>query len=184
MRSAIALAHKKDDRLRKEFEKWAILTYTNNRAIVNEKKGADWGVDGSAYILTGPQESIKMLIQVKSGSVERGDVAKLRGDMVRERAVVGTLITLEKPTTRMKTEANSGSSYTHNLSGISVPEIAIVTVQDIVENRTRIPLPASLEALWRASEANEAQLPLFETYRKKPSGSVDRTSASDSYFVA
>ncbi|MBU1631387.1 MAG: site-specific DNA-methyltransferase, partial [Candidatus Omnitrophica bacterium] len=37
--SARALANKKDDRLRKEFEKWAVLTYTNNRAIINEKKG-------------------------------------------------------------------------------------------------------------------------------------------------
>ena len=39
MQSAEALAHKIDDRLRKEFEKWAVLTYTNNRAVINEKKG-------------------------------------------------------------------------------------------------------------------------------------------------
>ena len=45
MASAAALAHKEDDRLRKEFEKWAVLTYTNNRAIINEKKGADAGID-------------------------------------------------------------------------------------------------------------------------------------------
>ncbi|MDR0869289.1 MAG: site-specific DNA-methyltransferase, partial [Planctomycetaceae bacterium] len=30
--AATALAHKKDDRLRKEFEKWSILTYTDNQA--------------------------------------------------------------------------------------------------------------------------------------------------------
>jgi hypothetical protein len=38
--------HHKDDRLRKEFEKWAVLTYTNNRAVINERKGADAGIDG------------------------------------------------------------------------------------------------------------------------------------------
>lgn len=38
MESAIALAHKKDDRVRKEFEKWAVLTYSNNKAMINEKK--------------------------------------------------------------------------------------------------------------------------------------------------
>ncbi|MBV5311567.1 site-specific DNA-methyltransferase, partial [Chromatium okenii] len=38
MDSAIALANKKDDRVRKEFEKWAILTYSKNHAIINEKK--------------------------------------------------------------------------------------------------------------------------------------------------
>jgi site-specific DNA-methyltransferase (adenine-specific) len=49
MASAEALAHKKDDRLRKEFEKWAVLTYTNNRAIINEKKGADAGIDAVGF---------------------------------------------------------------------------------------------------------------------------------------
>ncbi len=36
VKSAIALANKKDDRLRKEFEKWSILTYSNNRATIND----------------------------------------------------------------------------------------------------------------------------------------------------
>jgi len=41
--------HHKDDLLRKEFEKWAVLTCTNNRAVINQKKGADVGMDGVAY---------------------------------------------------------------------------------------------------------------------------------------
>jgi DNA modification methylase len=48
--SAIALANKSDDRTRKEFEKWIVLTYSNNHAIINEKKGGDGGIDGIAYI--------------------------------------------------------------------------------------------------------------------------------------
>jgi hypothetical protein len=79
MDSAEALAHKKDDRLRKEFEKWALLTYTNNRAIVNEKKGADRGIDGIAYFQTGKTDNAKIIFQVKSGGVKRGDIATLRG---------------------------------------------------------------------------------------------------------
>ncbi|MFM6073884.1 MAG: site-specific DNA-methyltransferase, partial [Dolichospermum sp.] len=47
--SARALANKTDDRTRKEFEKWAILTYTNNKAVINTKKGADKGIDGIVY---------------------------------------------------------------------------------------------------------------------------------------
>jgi hypothetical protein len=43
MESVDALIHKKDDRVRKEFEKWTILTYSDNRAVINEKKGADKG---------------------------------------------------------------------------------------------------------------------------------------------
>ena len=61
MASAVALAHKKDDRLRKEFEKWAVLTYTNNRAVINEKKGADAGIDATAYFKTGKHDNAKII---------------------------------------------------------------------------------------------------------------------------
>ena len=46
MESAQALANKSDDRTRKEFEKWAMVTYSNNHATINHKKGADKGIDG------------------------------------------------------------------------------------------------------------------------------------------
>lgn len=55
MESATALAHKRDDRSRKEFEKWAILTYTNNRGVINEKKGATGALTG---LLTSSQVKI------------------------------------------------------------------------------------------------------------------------------
>jgi site-specific DNA-methyltransferase (adenine-specific) len=61
MASAIALAHKDDDRLRKEFEKWAVLTYTKNRGVINEKKGADAGVDGWAYFKVGRKDNAKII---------------------------------------------------------------------------------------------------------------------------
>ena len=57
MASAQALASKADDRLRKEFEKWAVLTYTKNRALINEKKGADAGIDGIAYFKVGKRDN-------------------------------------------------------------------------------------------------------------------------------
>src|SRR6266403_2933982 len=100
MKSAVALAHKKDDRPRKEFEKWAILTYSDNRAVVNQEKGADKGIDGIFYFWNGSNngEVGKMILQVKSGAVHRSDVARLRGDMERDRAALGCLITLEEPT--------------------------------------------------------------------------------------
>ncbi len=49
--SAVALANRKDDKTRKEFEKWAVLTYSANQARINDKKGADAGIDGTAYFL-------------------------------------------------------------------------------------------------------------------------------------
>lgn len=80
MKSAAALANKADDWVRKEFEKWAVLTYTNNRATVNETKGADRGIDGKVYFLTGKGTTGTMVFQVKSGGVNRGDIAKVKGD--------------------------------------------------------------------------------------------------------
>ena len=35
--SAMALANRKDDMTRKEFEKWAVLTFSKNQARINEK---------------------------------------------------------------------------------------------------------------------------------------------------
>jgi hypothetical protein len=95
MKSARALANKKDDRLRKEFEKWAVLTYTNNRAVINDKKGADAGIDGRAYFKVGKKDNAKIVFQVKSGGVSRKDIAMLRGDMEKENAALAVLITLE-----------------------------------------------------------------------------------------
>jgi hypothetical protein len=97
MRSAYALAHKQDDRLRKEFEKWAVLTYTTNRAVINERKGADAGIDARAYFRTGKYENAKIIFQVKSGAVQRNDIATLRGDMEEDRAALAVLITFEDP---------------------------------------------------------------------------------------
>lgn len=157
MESAIALAHKKDDRLRKEFEKWALLTYTNNRAVINEKKGADAGIDGVAYFMIGKNDNAKIIFQVKSGGVKRGDIATLRGDMGREDAALACLITLEEPTGPMKTEAKGAGQYHHEDMGRSYDRITIVTVREIVEGGKRLEIPMSLEVLAAAKRASDAE---------------------------
>jgi adenine specific DNA methylase Mod len=65
MDSAIALANKKDDRTRKEFEKWAVLTYSNNRAVIQQRKGKDQGIDGIAYFSSDRDKQEKVIFQVK-----------------------------------------------------------------------------------------------------------------------
>lgn len=162
MESAIALAHKQDDRLRKEFEKWAVLTYTNNRAIINDKKGADKGVDGTAYFLATKEENAKIIFQVKSGGVKRDTIATLRGDMEREQAAIAVLITLEKPTSPMLKEAKSAGQFHHESMGKNYDKIQIVTVKEIVEEGKRLEIPMSLEVLKAAKrEVEDKQQPLF-----------------------
>ena len=157
MESAEALAHKKDDRLRKEFEKWAVLTYTNNRAVINDKKGADAGIDGIAYFKTGKDDNAKIIFQVKSGGVKRNDIATLRGDMGREGAALAVLITLEEPTGPMKSEAKGAGQYQHEDMGRNYDTISIVTVRDIVEGGKRLEIPMSLEVLAAAKRATESE---------------------------
>jgi site-specific DNA-methyltransferase (adenine-specific) len=150
--SAKALANKIDDRLRKEFEKWAVLAYTNNRARINDKKGADAGVDGVAYFLTSKNENAKIIFQVKSGIVQRGDIAKLRGDMKREKAALAVLITLEAPSRNMVSEAKTDGHYKHEVMGRNYDVISIVTAQEIVDGK-RLDIPMAVDVLKAAQIA-------------------------------
>ncbi len=150
MASAIALANKKDDRVRKEFEKWAVLTYSNNRAIINDKKGGDKGIDGIAYFLTGANDNAKIVFQVKSGSVGRGDISKLNNDRTREKAELAIFLTLQPPTQGMKTEAGEAGVYEHQMMGRNYPRIQIVTIEEVVEQHKRLEIPMSLEVLKKA----------------------------------
>jgi hypothetical protein len=149
MESAVALAHKKDDRLRKEFEKWAILVYTMNRAVINDKKGADGGIDGIVKFLTTPTElPATMVFQVKSGKVSRGDIPKLNGDrLTPPKAALATLITLEEPTKDMRSAAKATGSYTHPFTGKTYDCVQIVTIREIIEGGKRLDLPLILDAL-------------------------------------
>jgi DNA modification methylase len=159
LRSVQALVEKKDDRLRKEFEKWAILTYSNNRAIINTKKGADKGIDGIAYFLTSKNETAKMVFQVKSGKVERKDIAALRGDMEREQAAMAILITLENPTKAMEEEARASGFYFHEMMGKQYQKIQIVTIEEMLTQDKRLEMPLSLEVLKKAElKQNNNQL--------------------------
>lgn len=151
MESARALANKKDDRVRKEFEKWALLTYSKNRATINEKKGADRGVDGIAYIATGSDTTERVIFQVKSGAVKRNDIATLHGDMMREGAVMAVFLTLEEPTKPMRDEALAAGVYHHALLDRDYPRIQIITVREMIEDGKRIDLPLSLAVLKTAA---------------------------------
>jgi len=150
MESAQALANKKDDRVRKEFEKWAVMTYTTNRAVISQKKGADAGIDGIAYFRTNNEDNAKIILQVKSGGVKRGDIATLHGDMQREGAAMAVFITLESPTAPMVSEAKATGLYHHDLMDRNYDAIQIVTIQDMIENGKVLDIPMSLDVLRKA----------------------------------
>jgi len=157
MASAKALALKKDDRTRKEFEKWAVLTYSNNRATINQKKGADKGIDGIAYFTGDRDEPEKVILQVKFGKVNSSDIRDLQGTMTRENAVLGVFITLNKPTKDMNQEAKEAGIYQSRFMSQPTDKIRIVTIQEIIEDQKRLDIRLSLEVLKSAEKQMEVR---------------------------
>lgn len=123
-----------------------MLTYTKNRGRINDKKGGDGGIDGTAFMLTGKGESAKIVFQVKSGGVGRGDISKMNNDRQRENAELAVFLTLEEPTAGMKTEATAAGFYTHPNMGESIPRVQIVTVAEMLAG-AQLKVPLALEVL-------------------------------------
>jgi DNA modification methylase len=157
MESAKALALKQDDRTRKEFEKWAVLTYSNNRAIINQKKGSDKGIDGIAYFTGDKDEPEKIILQVKSGKANSSDIRDLQGTMTRESAALGIFITLNKPTKDMNKEAKEAGIYQSRFMSQPTDKIRIVTIQEIIEDQKRLDIRLSLEVLKSAEKQMEVK---------------------------
>ncbi len=156
--SAVALANKQDDRVRKEFEKWIILTYSNNRAIINAKKGGDGGIDGTIFIVDydEKQEHIfeQAIFSVKSNKTLSPSVVRdLFGTVEREKAVMGFLLTLY-PMPNLVKEAEKYGTYQNKLLGHSYPKITVISVQELLDGK-RLHLPTSVEVLKKAERKTQ-----------------------------
>ena len=131
--SAKALAEESGHDGRYQFEYWA-LGLVDARPGNNRRRGADAGVDG--YINFFDDESGKaktVLVQVKSGHVQRNIVATLKGDMEREQAEMGLLVTLEPPTGPMVQEAAAAGFYVpEHFPDRQFPRVQIATIEELL----------------------------------------------------
>ena len=155
-KSAVALANRKDDKTRKEFEKWAVLTYSNNQARINDKKGADGGIDGVAYFMIDVETNGKAVFQVKSGGANRATIATLNSDRQRDKAEFGFLITMDAPTKPMLAEVQKIGKYKHPLLNREDDRIQIVTIQELLDG-ARMNLPMSRIDVVKSAEAEGDQ---------------------------
>lgn len=162
MEAAVALANKKDDRTRKEFEKWAVLTYTNNRATINAKKGADQGIDGIAYFQGDKDEPEKIIVQVKSGKVQSGDIRDLQGTITLEQAALGIFISLKDPTKEMIKTAKSAGIYQSRYMSQTSDKIQIVTIKEMLEQKKRLDVRLSFEVVKSAEKQMEVKAKQLE----------------------
>lgn len=102
-----------------------------------QKKGADRGIDGRLYFHEGPdknRETKQIILQIKAGKTSVSHVRDLRGVIERESADIGTLITMNKPTKPMISEAASAGFYKSRWG--NHPRIQLLTIEDLLNGRT------------------------------------------------
>jgi DNA modification methylase len=123
----------RNDRVRKEYEKWAVFSVGG---VYSEVKGSDRGMDGYFYIDDtdgkGKYQKVKGLIQVKSGKVGVANIRDFAHVLEREASPVGFFVTLENPTEPMHQEIARLPKWKSGLGKV-YNKIYIITVQDILD---------------------------------------------------
>src|ERR1019366_1930177 len=104
-----------------QFQWWA-LGLVGARPV-EQKKGADHGIDGKILFRDDPRAAKpeQIIIQVKGGKTGVKDVRDLRGVLDREQAAIGVLISLQPPTKEMVAEAVSTGFYVHKTNAQQYP---------------------------------------------------------------
>ncbi len=158
--SAVALANKKDDRTRKEFEKWMVLTYSKNKATINDKKGGDKGIDGIAYIVDRDEnselENREILFSVKSNkTLTPAVIRELNGTVEREKAACGILLTLY-PMPNLVKECKQYGYYQNKFMGNDYPKIQVISVEELFEGK-RLLFPTNTMDVLKSAETHTDQ---------------------------
>jgi site-specific DNA-methyltransferase (adenine-specific) len=116
-----------------QFQWWA-LGLVDARPVV-EKKGADQGIDGRLYFMEGPDQTKQIVFSVKSGGTGVKDVRDLRGVVEREGSAIGVLISLQRPTSQMRSEAASAGTYRSPVWGRDYPRIQLYTIAELLAGK-------------------------------------------------
>jgi len=146
-----------------QFQHWALSLIGARPLKEGDGKGADRGVDGLLYYYETERKDIpgrvkeeplprsepvhreKIIVQVKGGGVSRGDVATLLGDLENQKAAGGVLITLEKPSKQMRTEAADAGRFTSKLwHDKDYPRLQILTIEGLLNDSERVDTPPHL----------------------------------------
>jgi len=118
-----------------QFQWWA-LGLVDARPV-EQKKGADHGIDGKILFRDNPQAAKpeQIIIQVKGGKTGVNDVRDLRGVIDREKAAIGVLISLQPPTGPMEVEAADVGFYEHKLTHQKYPRLQLRTVKELMDGK-------------------------------------------------
>jgi len=127
---------------RYQFEWWALSLLQakpvgGSAGSRKGKKGADQGIDGVINFFDedekGVKKARKVVLQVKSGKVNAGQIRDLKGTVEREGAAIGVFITLENPTQAMTKEALAAGWYESRTWGKKYRRTQILTIGDLFD---------------------------------------------------
>jgi hypothetical protein len=112
-----------------QFQSWA-LGLAEARVADSAKKGADRGIDGRKYFHDDNSgKSKQIILSVKAGeNVNVAQVRDLRGVIEREKAEIGVLISMEKPSKPMLKEAAEAGFYKSPHIDGKFPRLQILTI--------------------------------------------------------
>ncbi len=129
-----------------QFQWWA-LGLVGARPV-DQKKGADKGIDGRIYFHEGGEEKTKQIVlSVKAGHVTVAHVRDLRGVVDREKAEIGVLLCMEEATAPMRKEAASAGFYTSPWG--RHPRLQILTIEDVLTGKTISRPPAQTSVTFK-----------------------------------
>jgi len=142
-----------------QFQWWALGLVGARPAESEKKKGRDKGIDGYIYFHDEPQKTKKIVIQVKSGHVNPGQIRDLRGTVEREQAQIGVFITFNSPTSGMIKEAVSAGFYKSPGWNKDYPRIQILAIKELLEGKN-IDYPPKTNVTYK--KAKKFKMEVFE----------------------
>jgi DNA modification methylase len=123
-----------------DFERWAVTLVDGQP---NQKQVGDKGRDGIVRFPIDKDEYGAAIVSVKGGkTVNPAMVRELDGTVKAEKAQMGILILLHKPTKGMIDAAKHTGSYVYKVSGHSYPKVQIITIEELFAGkRPDMPTP-------------------------------------------
>jgi len=117
-----------------QFQWWA-LGLVGARPV-EQKKGSDKGIDGRLYFHDEAGGKTKQVVlSVKAGHTNVAHVRDLRGVVEREKADIGVLITMQEPTSPMRSETAGAGFYRSPGWNKNYPKLQILTVAELLAGK-------------------------------------------------
>ena len=116
-----------------QFQWWA-LGLVGARPV-EQKKGADGGVDGKILFRDHPDPKEKpqaIVFSVKGGHLKLDDVRALDSVVTKNGAALGVLISIEEPTKPMRQWAANTGSYVSAFNGQQYPRLQLRTIEQLM----------------------------------------------------